>query len=114
MPTWSPDGRYVAFVTWSREGGHIYRVAAEGGQPEQMTNTAAFYSYPVYSPDNTKIVFISGAIDDQLFADLKHNHEFLSETEDALHGHTDGEITGAGGTTGVDLRYIPRAAEIRY
>ncbi len=106
MPTWSPDGRYVAFVTWSREGGHIYRVAAEGGQPERMTNKAAFYTYPVYSPDNTKIVFTSGAIDDHLFADLKPNHEFLSETEAALHGRADGEITGAGGNTVVDLRYI--------
>jgi Tol biopolymer transport system component/imidazolonepropionase-like amidohydrolase len=106
MPTWSPDGRYVAFVTWSRDGGHIYRVAAEGGQPEQLTNRPAFYTYPVYSPDNTKIVFTSGAIDDQLFADLRHNHEFLSETEAALHGHADGEITGAGGRSGVDLRYI--------
>ena len=106
MPTWSPDGRYVAFVTWSREGGHIYRVAAEGGQPERMTNKAAYYTYPVYSPDNTKIVFTSGAIDDHLFADLKHNHEFMSETEAALHGHTDGEVTGAGGNTVVDLRYI--------
>ncbi|HJS74756.1 MAG TPA: amidohydrolase, partial [Vicinamibacteria bacterium] len=35
MPTWSPDGRYVTFVTWSTEGGHIYRAAADGsGEPE--------------------------------------------------------------------------------
>src|SRR5262249_19794233 len=106
MPSWSPDGRYVAFVTWSRDGGHIYRVGADGGQPEQLTNRAAFYTYPVYSPDNTKIVFTSGAIDDQLFADLRDDHEFLSETEAALHGHADGEITGAGRGAGVDLRYI--------
>jgi Tol biopolymer transport system component/imidazolonepropionase-like amidohydrolase len=106
MPTWSPDGRYVAFVTWSRDGGHIYRVAAEGGQPERLTSKAAFYTYPVYSPDNTKIVFTSGAIDDHLFADLNQTHEFLSETEAALHGHADSEVTGAGETTVVDLRYI--------
>jgi Tol biopolymer transport system component/imidazolonepropionase-like amidohydrolase len=106
MPTWSPDGRYVAFVTWSREGGHIYRVAAEGGQPQRLTNKAAFYTYPVYSPDNTKIVFTSGAIDDHLFADLKQSHEFLSETEAALHGHADGEIGGFGENAVVDLRYI--------
>src|SRR5262245_40174691 len=111
MPAWSPDGRYVAFVTWSRDGGHIYRIApnsqVDGGQPEQLTRRAAFYTYPAYSPDNTKIVFTSSAIDDQLFADLRHNHEFMSETEAALHGHSDGEITGVGGGTGADLRYIP-------
>ncbi|HKE05384.1 MAG TPA: amidohydrolase family protein, partial [Blastocatellia bacterium] len=110
MPAWSPDGRYIAFVTWSRDGGHIYRAAADapagGGQPEQLTRRAAFYTYPAYSPDNTKIVFTSGSIDDQLFADLRHDHEFLSETEAALHGHADGEITGAGRGAVVDLRYI--------
>ncbi|HWQ36471.1 MAG TPA: amidohydrolase family protein [Blastocatellia bacterium] len=107
MPAWSPDGRYVAFVTWTRDGGHIYRVAADGGQPEQLTKRAAFYSYPVYSPDNSKIVFVSGAVADQLFADLRQDHEFGSETEALLHGKTEGEITGVGGSTGTDLRWIP-------
>jgi Tol biopolymer transport system component len=106
MPTWSPDGRSIAFVTWTRDGGHIYRVSPDGGQPEQLTRRAAFYTYPVYSPDNSKIVFTSGSIDDQLFADLREEHDFLSETEAILHGHADKEITGAGGSTGTDLRYI--------
>lgn len=106
MPTWSPDGRYVAFVTWTRDGGHIYRVSPEGGTPEQLTRRAAFYTYPVYSPDSAKIVFTSGSIDDQLFADLREEHDFLSETEAILHGHADKEVTGMGGSTGTDLRYI--------
>jgi hypothetical protein len=107
MPTWSPDGRYIAFVTWTRGGGHIHRVVAEGGQPEQLTRRAAFYSYPVYSPDGAKIVFTSGAVSDQLFADLRGQHEFLSETEALLHGHTESEVTGIGGSTASDLRWIP-------
>jgi Tol biopolymer transport system component/imidazolonepropionase-like amidohydrolase len=107
MPAWSPDGRYVAFTTWSREGGHIYRVAASGGAPEQLTRRAAYYSYPVYAPDNTKIVFTSGAIDDQLFADLRGEHEFGSEAEALLHGKSESEVTGVGGNTANDLRYIP-------
>ena len=109
MPAWSPDGRYVAFATWSRDGGQIYRAPADGGQPEPLTRRAAFYSYPVYSPDNSKIVFTSGAIEDQLFSDLKDNHEFLSEAEALLHGHTESEVTGIPGFTGSDLRYIPAA-----
>ena len=107
MPTWSPDGRYVAFTTWSKDGGHIYRVSADGGQAEQLTRRAAYYAYPVYSPDNTKIVFTSGAVSDQLFSDLRPEHEFSSETEALLHGQTEGEVTGVGGGTGTDLRYIP-------
>lgn len=108
MPTWSPDGRYVAFVTWSRAGGHLYRVSADGaGTPEQLTQYPSYYAWPVYSPDNTKIVFMTGAKDDQLFADLRGTHEFGSETEALLHGQTEGEITGIGGNTGLDLKYIP-------
>src|SRR5262249_26356481 len=61
---------------------------------------------PVYRADNTKLVVTSGAIDDHLFADLNQDHEFLSETEAALHGRPDGEITGFGENTVVNLRYI--------
>lgn len=106
MPTWSPDGNSIAFVTWSRDGGHIYKVALEGGAPQQLTPRASFYSSPVFSPDGSKIVFTSGSIDDQLLSDLRQEHEFLSEAEAILHGHADQEISGVGGGTGIDLRYI--------
>jgi Tol biopolymer transport system component/imidazolonepropionase-like amidohydrolase len=103
MPTWSPDGRYVAYVTWSRDGGQIFRVSSDGGTPEQLTRRAAYYALPVYSPDSQKIVFGSGATTDQLFADLNfHDPDVLSDgaAEPA-------EIAGIGGSTGVDLRWIP-------
>lgn len=107
MPAWSPDGNYLAFVTWSREGGHIYRVDAEGRtQPQPLTRRAAYYAYPTYSPDNSKIVFVTGAVADQLFADLSPTHEFASFEEAVLHGH-EGEVTGVSQTTGTDLKYIP-------
>ncbi len=107
MPAWSPDGRNIAYVTWTGQGGHIFSVPAEGGNPSRLTTAAAFYSYPAYSPDNTKIVFITGAVDDQLFADIRGEHEFSSPEEEILHlGSNPREITGPGGSTGTDLRYI--------
>src|ERR1044072_5361786 len=103
MPTWSPDGRYVAYVTWSRDGGQIFRVSPDGGRPEQLTRRAAYYALPVYSPDSQKIVFGSGATSDQLFADLNfHDPDVIS---DGAAEPT--EITEIGKRTGVDLRWIP-------
>ena len=108
MPAWSPDGKTLAYVTWSRQGGQLLSVSPDGGQPRQLTNKTAFYSYPTYSPDGSKIVFITGAVDDQLFADIREGHEFMSPEEEALHGHHgEREVTGAGGSTGTDLKYIP-------
>ncbi|MFP5298676.1 MAG: type II secretion system F family protein, partial [Actinomycetota bacterium] len=48
---WSPDGQFVAYVTWNdTEGGHVYRLRADGsGQPERLTKVAAFYDQEVES-----------------------------------------------------------------
>lgn len=106
MPAWSPDGRHIAYVTWSREGGHIYRIATDGNsRPEQLTRRAAYYSNPVYSPDASKIVFVSGSTADQLYADLHfHDAHVFPESGMAMN---EGEITGVNPGAGLDLRYIP-------
>jgi len=108
MPTWSPDGRNIAYVTWTKQGGSIHSVSADGGTSRQLTNTSAFYAYPAYSPDGSKIVFITGAVDDQLFADIREDHEYSSPEEELLHkGSNPREVTGYGGSPGADLKYIP-------
>jgi hypothetical protein len=65
MPVWSPDGRHVAYVTWSDEGGgDIYRaaVADNRGRPiaqpnaERLTRQTAFYTDVNYTPNGQRIV----------------------------------------------------------
>ncbi|MCZ6618238.1 MAG: amidohydrolase, partial [Gammaproteobacteria bacterium] len=56
QPTWSPDGRHLAFVSWSQEGGHIWRMRAGGGRARQLTEYPAYYSNPAWSPDGKRIV----------------------------------------------------------
>lgn len=56
-PSWSPDDKRVAYVTWDREGGHVWTVASTGrGKPRQLTQNAAFYSDPLWMPDGKSIV----------------------------------------------------------
>jgi Tol biopolymer transport system component len=64
QPSWSPDGAYLAYATWSGGEGHVEKIPASGGAPERLTRVAAFYSDPVWSPDGTRVVALrAGAYD---------------------------------------------------
>ncbi len=56
QPAWSPDGKWIAFVTWTMEGGHLYKVASTGGAPVALTPANALWLQPVWSPDGSRIV----------------------------------------------------------
>src|SRR5690606_19990059 len=56
-PVWAPDGRSIAYITWSdADGGHIWRVPANGGRPQQLTRVPALYRQLAWSPDGARIV----------------------------------------------------------
>ena len=54
-PAISPDGTTIAFAY----KGDIYRVSSNGGEARQLTTNAAYDSRPIWSPDGTKIAFMS-------------------------------------------------------
>jgi Tol biopolymer transport system component len=58
FPSWSPDGRDVAYVSWNDlEGGDIWRIGvAQGSQPERLTQARAFYEKIAYSPDGRYVI----------------------------------------------------------
>jgi Tol biopolymer transport system component len=60
QPAWSPDGKFITYVTWNDEtGGHIYRVASDGrSAPQRLTTIAAYYHDPAWSPDGQRIVAV--------------------------------------------------------
>ena len=61
LPVWSPDGRYVAYVTWNQTGGDIYRARSDGrGTPERLTRQPAFYRSVNYTPDGRRLVAVRG------------------------------------------------------
>ena len=56
-PSWSPDGKSLAYVSWAPEGGHVWRRSGDGtGEPQQLTRAPAYYRDPVWSPDGKRIV----------------------------------------------------------
>ena len=66
-PAFSPDGKQVAFVSWSDEGGHIWRMRSNGrGQPKRLTERPGFYADPVFSPDGTRIVALRATSHERL------------------------------------------------
>ncbi len=58
-PSWSPDGRSIAFVSDVSGEYELYTVASDGaGSPKQITHLGAGFRFqPVWSPDSKSIAF---------------------------------------------------------
>ena len=58
FPTWSPDGRTIAYVDWTDAGaGRLMTVPAAGGAAKAITTRPGHYARPRFSPDGRTVVF---------------------------------------------------------
>ncbi len=61
FPSWSPDGSSLIFTKGPWYGQKIYKVSANGGEPQEIAvnlkEAAPFFGYPSYSPDGSQILF---------------------------------------------------------
>ncbi|MDA0844195.1 MAG: amidohydrolase, partial [Bacteroidetes bacterium] len=80
MPTWSPDSKEIAFVTWSEsDGGHLYKVAAKPrSKPVRISMQSAVYQDPVWSPKGQLVVFKGQK---QQFEDSDGPYAFMSKAD---------------------------------
>lgn len=61
-PTWSPDGSSIAFTSWDDgKRGQVWRIAINGGDPQQLTQEPGEYLNPAWSPDGHDIIMTTGA-----------------------------------------------------
>ena len=63
-PAVSPDGRTVAFVSWTdAEGGFVWKAAIgpTPSAPERLTAAAGHYANPVWSPTGDRLALVRGS-----------------------------------------------------
>lgn len=61
-PSWSRDGRTIAFVSWSDSGlGNIHSVRASGGRSERLSSRPGHFLGPRFSPNGESVVFAAGS-----------------------------------------------------
>ena len=60
-PAWSPDGKQIAFTTWSdKQRGRIALVSSNGGKPKFMNVAKGHYFDPSWSSDGTQLAYRRG------------------------------------------------------
>ncbi len=107
MPTWSPDGRFIAYVTWTVTGGHIKRVAAGGGASETLTRFEGYYLDPAYTPDGSKVVYLAGAAADQLYAIMMDIQPDDQPGDGQPEDDAPREISGINPANTLEIRWMP-------
>ena len=70
-PRWSPDGRWLAFVSarGDKPKPQIWLLPSDGGESRQLTSATRGASGPVWSRDSTRIAYLSPV---DLDSDLEH------------------------------------------
>ncbi len=89
-PSWSPDGKYIAFVSWKKGGGHLYKVDpnARRIRPEQLTENAGLYASPAWSLNSNRIAFAQGNM--HTFEESSSPGAFFQAMEDLVWISSDG------------------------
>lgn len=57
-PTWSPDGREIAYVSFERKKAQIYTVSVETGKRRLLTDFSGINGAPSWSPDGRKLAVV--------------------------------------------------------
>lgn len=79
-PNHSPDGRRIAFVTWSdEEKGAVWVANADGSDARKITAAGDLYANPVFSPDGRMVAYLKGR------GSVYHEEDLASESHFELH-----------------------------
>ncbi|CAA9502719.1 MAG: tolB protein precursor, periplasmic protein involved in the tonb-independent uptake of group A colicins [uncultured Sphingomonas sp.] len=91
MPSWSADGRTLAYVSWTaRADGHVWSVPAGGGPPRQISRTPGYYTFPVFTPDGRAILAVRSSTRFRMGSYMEYGaHRQASLVELGLRGRAE-------------------------
>jgi Tol biopolymer transport system component len=96
-PSWSPDGKSLAYATWGPNGGAVYRANVETGETTRLTWALGTFNSPTFTPDGKQIIFSQGSKEDGLDTVIHiDNHKCLEKTPEEMLADRLREIGGRG------------------
>ena len=70
-PAWSADGKWLAYVTWTKQGGALWKVRSDGkAPPQRLTQLAGYYTAPVWVKDSSRVFLLRAPYQDRADLDL--------------------------------------------
>ncbi len=57
-PTWSPDGREVAYVSFEKKKAQIFTVSVQTGKRRLLTDFTGINQAPAWSPDGQQMAVV--------------------------------------------------------
>ncbi|MBL8271678.1 hypothetical protein, partial [Steroidobacter sp.] len=92
QPSWSADGRSIAYVSWQAgDGGHVWRVSARGGTPQRLTQASAYYTEPVFDSTGKTVYVLRSSAYEQ--SQVEKSDLYVNRVADIVRLGADGTST---------------------
>jgi Tol biopolymer transport system component len=106
-PAFSPDGKWIAYTTWSDSAfGHLRVISADGKRSRTLSSVPGRYTNPAWSPDGSRIAFVRGS-GVELRGGLSDDDPYVEIVWLPIEGGEPRFVTAAPYNAGFALRYYP-------
>jgi Tol biopolymer transport system component len=74
MPSWSPDGRRITYVTWTaRDDGNVWTIDATGRRkPRKVSAASGYYTYPVFTRDGRGLLAVRSSTEVRMHSYMEY------------------------------------------